>query len=469
MSEVRRITVKCCGRLREIPSTLTFSKGAPECHRSDEFLEDIKLDVKPLIDIWSFGGVCSEAAVWVVLGTSGLDNYRHQRKQEICERGTTQDGSCFHDGEGVLDAVKGMHQRLLTMGEIRPGDHVTRFVLDHMVTYMLHEDPDMRDDAVKLWKKSKKALEEAEKKLEKFRQQINPRESYHAGGNTQDNGRITPITPPHGSSEAGQKSLDNTPHAHGPPPTTRPRHSSNIAASGWSPGPEQWVSRRSDTWHGGRNVDSDIASRSLDESPSPSIVNRPFKASPPVEERPELSSTASNEIPMVFEEPYPYTNGSKHSSSRGFNDEHQSAHDFSPPGTKTHARSSLPPPIRRSVPVPFRGNGTAFGTQVENAPNYSKLDTEPMGYQNNQTAIDIPSDKTSQKPPASLATFQAVTSVPPTSTPVELPVPPIKPEKPEKPHLSFDEAKKIRVDRTILPPEHQALLNDLKNRDHVSS
>lgn len=417
--------------------------------------------MKPLIDIWSFGGVCSEAAVWVVLGTSGLNNYRHQRKQEICERGTTQDGSCFHyDGEGVLDAVKGMHHRLLTMGEIRPGDHVTKFVLDHMVTYMLHEDPDMRDDAVKLWKKSKKAVEEAEKKMEKFRQQFN------RGGNTQDNGRITPITPPHGSSEGGQESLGNTPHASGPPPTTRPRHSSNIMVS---PAPEPRIGRRSDTWHGGRSVDPDIAPRSLDESPSPSIANRPVVASPPVEERPELSSTASNEITMVAEEPYPYANGSNPSSSRGFNDEHDSARDFSPSGTTARARFSLPPQTRMSVPISFRGNGTAIGTQVENAPNYSRSDTESMSYPNNHTATDVPSYHISHQPPAILATSQSMTNMPPTSAPTELPVPPIKPEKPEKPFLSFDEAKKIRVERRVLSPEHQALLNDLKNRDHVSS
>ena len=57
----------------------------------------------------------------------------------------------------------------------------------------------------------------------------------------------------------------------------------------------------------------------------------------------------------------------------------------------------------------------------------------------------------------------------PTSTPVEPPVPTTKPEMPETPFLSFNDAKKIRVEDGLFLPEHQNLLNNLKNRDHVSS
>ena len=121
--------------------------GAPECFRGDESLEHIELKVKPLIDIWSFGGVCSEAAVWVVLGKAGLDQYRLQREEEIRDKHTSQDGRCFHDGENILVTVKNMHDRLLKQGEIRPSDHVTGPVLDQMVVYMLEEDPDGRNDA----------------------------------------------------------------------------------------------------------------------------------------------------------------------------------------------------------------------------------------------------------------------------------------------------------------------------------
>lgn len=450
---------------------LMLSKGAPECHRGDEFLEETKLDVKRSIDIWSFGGVCSEAAVWVVLGMPGLLKYRHQRKQEICLRGTTQDGSCFHDGEGLLETVKSTHQRLMTRGEVRPGDHITKPVLDHMVKYMLDEDPDYRDDALKLWKKSKKILEEAEVKMEKFYHQINPRESYSASGNAPDYGMIMPITPPHASHEIGQTSLDSTPHAPGPPPKSRPRDGSNKAVPGWPQVPEQRLGRRSDTWHGGRNIDSNMVFRSLDESPSPSIVNQPLTASPPIEEPPELYGTASNETPEVFEKPYPYANGSMSSSSRGFSNEHQNARGFPPSAAMTQTRFSLPPPTNQLGPSSFRGNGTYFGKRPETASHHPKSDTESTGYVSNQTAVtNTTSDQIFQQQLPKLATIPSMTTnTPSASTPAELPVPTTRLEKPARPYLSFDEAKKIRVDRRNLLPKHQGYLNDLKNRDHVSS
>ena len=466
MLEVQKITVKCCGHSSQRPCKLMFPKGAPECHRSDEFLEQTKLNVKPLIDIWSFGAVCSEAAVWVVLGMSGLNMYRHQRKQEICERGTTQDGSCFHNGEVVLQTVKDMHQRLLTMGEIRPGDHVTKPVLDHMVRYMLHEDPDMRDDALKLWKNSKRILEEAEKKVEKLYQQIPPRDSYPVGGNSQDYGRIMPTTPPANSHEIGQASHDNTPHAHGPPPKNRPRHSSNNATPGWPPFPEQRLYRRSGTWHVGGNINSDIVSSSLDGNTSPLIGNQQPRASPPAEERPELSGTISNGTPQLLEEQRQYGNESMPFSSKGLSDEQQSARGFPSTETNADARLSYPQPLRQSIPISFRGNGTAIGTQFEKAPQHTKSASQSTGYKINQTIADITSDETSQIPPPQLATIPSMTNTPPAPTPFELAAPM---PKPEKPYLSFEEAQKIRVGRGNLRPEHQDLLNALKNRDHVSS
>lgn len=472
MSEGLKITVRCYGRIRERPSKLMCSKGAPECHRSDEFLEQTRLDVKPSIDIWSFGGVCSEAAVWVVLGMSGLNRYRHQRKQEICERRTNQDGCCFHDGEELLETVDTMHHRLLTMGEIRPGDHVTGPVLDHMVRYMLQKDPDMRDDAVKHWKNSKRILEEAEKKVEKLHKQINPRESYPAGGsNSQDYGRIMPTTPPQPSHETGQASHDNTPpHAPGPPPKNRPRQGSNNVTSAWSPYPEQRLGRRSDTWHVGPNSNSS-------ELASPSIINQPLKASPPVEERPELFGTNSDEAMTVFDKQNRYANESMPFSSRELRNEPQSVREFPPAENNVDARysnggrHSVPVSIRSdgSAPVSFQGDGTAVGTHLEKASQASNLlPSESTGYENNPTVTDITSNKANQRPPPKLANAWSTSNPPSAPTPTELPVPTTKPEMPEKPYLSFEDAKKIRIERRGLPPEHQDLLNDLKHRDHVS-
>lgn len=180
--------------------------GAPECFRGDDSLEHIELKVKPLIDIWSFGGVCSEAAVWVVLGKAGLNEYRLQREREIRAKRTSQDGRCFHDGEKILETVKNMHDRLLKQGEIRPSDHVTGPVLDQMVVYMLEEDPDGRNDANWHHKKGERILKAAKEKLSS--PSFDPK---------------LPMAPVQNPNKAGQY-LQSVTHPHGPPPNL-PRYS----------------------------------------------------------------------------------------------------------------------------------------------------------------------------------------------------------------------------------------------------
>ena len=169
--------VRYSGHLRARSSKLTCSKVAPECHRSDEFLEQTKLNVKPSTDIWSFGAVCSEAAVWVVLGRSGLADYRDQRKRKTYEKGTLQDGSCFHDGEKILKTVDDMHNRLLRGDKVRSEDHVTIPVLDNLVTFMLEEKPEGRLDAVQLWIRSQKILDKVKLELQESNRQ-RPHLSY---------------------------------------------------------------------------------------------------------------------------------------------------------------------------------------------------------------------------------------------------------------------------------------------------
>jgi hypothetical protein len=319
---------------------------------------------------------------------SGLVDYRHQRQQEICERATSQDGICFHDGEKVLGTVKNMHERLLRQGEIRPGDHVTRPVLKQMITDMLDEDPDLRLDAIKMWKKSQKILDEAEKKLEKSNQQINLSESVPVGSNAQYYDPFMPTTPPQTSYGALQASHGNT-HSHGPPPT-RSRHSSNYATSGRPPFLEQRLGR-SGTWHGHHFI-SDMASSSLHGSPSPPIANhRSLGPSPPVgtysdvQERSEL-------------------HGATFDPSNSLKNDRQSVRDF--------------PPSENNIDASFL-----------NFPQPA-----PMTFQDNRTPVELP----------------ALT------------------KKPEKPYLSFESARQIRIQRGTLRREHQDLLNDLKNRDHVS-
>lgn len=177
--------VRCCSHLYARSSKLICSKGAPECHRGDEFLEQTKLNVKPSADIWSFGAVCSEAAVWVVLGRSGLAHYRDQRKRKIYERGTLQDGSCFHDSEKILKTVDDMHNRLLRGDKVRSKDHVTITVLDNLVTFMLEEKPEGRLDAVQLWIRSQKVLGKVKLELQESNRQ-RPHLSYEEAKQIQE-------------------------------------------------------------------------------------------------------------------------------------------------------------------------------------------------------------------------------------------------------------------------------------------
>lgn len=423
------------------------SKGAPECHRSDAFLEQIKLNVKPSIDIWSFGGVCSEAAVWVVLGMPGLNDYRHRRQQEICEKGTSQDGSCFHDGEKVLQSVEIMHERLLRRGEIRPGDHVTRPVLDQMVPVMLEEDPDVRHPASALWKRSTKIVDEATKKLIKSNQQTE-HASLPVGSNAQYYETVMPTTPPH---RVVQPYHENT---HGAPPH-RFRHRLNLGTSGRSSFLEQ---RRSGTWHG-RNTNPDMTSSPLDGSPSPPIANQQrLGASPPVDiysdpqERPELYGTTSDQTKDVFEaEILHAVRSMPYSSPNGLRNVHQNVRDLPPPENNVDAR--------------FRSSGTYVEAQLENDLQHSKLAGASTGYEHFPIATDTTSGQASQRPQSKSQIAPSMANTPSAAAAVELPA---QTTKPEKPHLSFADAKQIRIERRPLRPEHQGLLNDLKTRDHVS-
>lgn len=158
--------------------------------------------MRPSIDIWSLGGIYSEASVYIVVGKSGLIEYRDQRAHEILERKTSQDGSCFHDGEKVLTSVQRMHERLLVQGETRPGDFVTKSVLAQIIPCLLDDNPDTRQDALWLWKNSQKILEEAETKQQESRQLKTSREL-----NSEGNGAHNAIQAYRGNC-----------HAHGPPP-----------------------------------------------------------------------------------------------------------------------------------------------------------------------------------------------------------------------------------------------------------
>ena len=178
------------------------------------------------MDIWSLGGVCSEAATWVVLGMSGLAEYRDKRQQEVARKNTSQDGRPFHDGQTTLRTVEIMHNRLLEKGEVRLGDYITKPVLRHMVCPMLSDDPNGRGNAILLWKRFHQILEKGQTQLEQFDQS----QSLSTGSNTVSNSQAFDQHAQEKYSQASYKAeeeLDVPSHAYGPPPFD-PRYSSNL-------------------------------------------------------------------------------------------------------------------------------------------------------------------------------------------------------------------------------------------------
>ena len=210
-------------------SWLILLEGAPECYRSDDFLWRSKIDIKTAVDIWSFGGICSEAAAWVVLGLSGLATYRNQREQEIAGKKTDQDGCGFHDGENILQVVEDMHDRLRKeTGEVRPRDHFTQPVVNDMISSMLLENPDERPSAIWLWRRSQRILKDSSEKLDEFKQpsaqmpsQNNPESSQQHNGPS---------------------------NLHGPPPYD-PKYDSDLQMQDLCQSTQQIPKRQSITWH----------------------------------------------------------------------------------------------------------------------------------------------------------------------------------------------------------------------------
>lgn len=387
--------------------------------------------MKPLIDIWSFGGVCSEAAVWVVLGKAGLDEYRHRRKLEIRDNLTSQDGSCFHDGEKILEAVKNMHDRLLKQGEIRPRDHVTGPVLDQMVACMLEEDPDGRQEARWHQKKSERILKAAQEKLRPPSFDSKP-----------------PVTPPQNPNGAGQDHQWVT-QTHGPPPN-HPRYSFTPGISNTNPAG---------------------APSSLHGSPCLPIANGQPRG------QAELCGTAPDESGAVHgEEILQNASNFLYNSSNGLSNvnnsnrpfiPHQSIGGFSPPEAGFDTRRYLTQQAQGALePASLQfQNHSALGPQLESHPKDSKLTSVCTDHETFHPMRSTMSGEASQ----------SSTPKPPTSSPMANTTEAVvfaelaaQTKKSEIPHLSFMEAKQHRDSRRALPTAHESLLNDLRGRDHVS-
>ncbi|KAI9695281.1 MAG: hypothetical protein M1820_008743 [Bogoriella megaspora] len=76
--------------------------GAPEGFKVDGVNGQYSRYVSQKVDVWSLGCILAEAAVWVVTGQLGLEEFRNQRAEMST---ALQDLGCFHDGMKVLALV----------------------------------------------------------------------------------------------------------------------------------------------------------------------------------------------------------------------------------------------------------------------------------------------------------------------------------------------------------------------------
>ncbi|KAM3071948.1 hypothetical protein ACMFMG_008416 [Clarireedia jacksonii] len=135
----------------------TRTYGAPECHRSDDFLRRSALQVKPSVDIWSLGAIYSEVAVWLVRSYKAVQKYRLARRVATQGTAAAEDGDCFHDGNIVLPLIRETHDDLKS--KIRGCDFITAKVLD-MVQDMLMSAT-ARPDVKYFWERSQRIIEDA--------------------------------------------------------------------------------------------------------------------------------------------------------------------------------------------------------------------------------------------------------------------------------------------------------------------
>ena len=464
------------GHVHATNSKLTLLIGAPECYRSDEFLEQSKIEVKPLVDIWSFGGVCSEAAVWVVLGMSGLTAYRNQRQQEITGKDTIQDGSCFHDGENVLKTVEDMHNRLEKKGEVRPGDCVTKPVLEHMVSAMLSEDPDDRFNANWHWRKSQKILKAARSRVERPTHNGALRQADSIVDKEQLYGQTAPETPPHTSHGATQ-SAQGDHHQYGAPPFLL-QYSSDPQTPARSPSIKDTLKRRSDTWHD-HSTGTNLALGLSSGSPSlPAAKHQTFRASPP----PDIYKTFQGPTDTRVTDPdetrsdrggtswqsFESMRNSLPNGSRdvGSVDRRSTLHQFNGGSTlpSLHSGEGNHPSqhIQSDAglePLPLQDNG-AFRTTPESLSQHSNVAKTTTGHETPPPAQGLMSNETRQR---------SHPNTPHTSSTVKMPIvdPPVFKTKDEIPFLSYKEAKRAREKHGVLPPRASGFLEDLRERDHV--
>ena len=192
----------------DIPST-NDTLGAPECYRADGDMERVRFLVKQNVDIWSLGGVFSEAAVWLVLGKAHLAEYRRRRGEETKKIYGFRDGNCFHDGWQVLSFVTKTHKTLAA--ESRKSDHVTKQILNMVTDEMLVESKH-RTPAHLLSNRTQKILANAEVRLKKSGLNAGTGSLFTSALGAVQSRPRTPLEPPPGHPHREPRSTNSYHH-----------------------------------------------------------------------------------------------------------------------------------------------------------------------------------------------------------------------------------------------------------------
>ena len=387
---------------------------------------------------------------------AGLTEYRNQRQQEVAEKHTSQDGRPFHDGERTLTKVEQMHERLLKEGEVRPGDYITKLVLKDMVDSMLSDDPDGRENAIVLWKRSQKCLEKG-KQLKNFDQRQRPPIGNLIASNLQVFDQRAPERSPEVSYRAAEQ-LNGLPHGHGPPPFD-PQYSANHQFNGQSYSPQQPLKKRSDTWHdpsSTRGIVSGLHNAGLS---SPTFPPQFARAGSTMDNYP-VPGEHMNTRPTIAEETTDRVDGDMWQGARSLESEPVPQHD---PGDS-------PPPESRTSPKSYTSRQMRSGAGLE--PIYlqgiqesSPFEPPPNSDAQFSNTGSIPKDPVLSQPmPKNASSGGVIRRSPPHASALNAPI--SKPN-PTRPSLSFAQAKKIREKRAFLPDDARQLLRKLKDRDHV--
>jgi hypothetical protein len=411
-----------------------------------------------------------------VLGWQRLIEYRTQRKHEIYDKRSLQDGSCFHDGEKVLKTVEDMHDRLLKKGEIRPRDYVTGPVLDQMVTSMLEEDPDGRQNAIWLGKRFQKILREAQQKLEESAPQGPSQQERSVSQKDPFLDLRIPDAPPRTLHGAAQL-YNGSSLPHGPPPND-PKYSSHALLPERTPSVRQRANRGSETCQDRTNTPG-MAPGTVHGYSSSSVASyRPIQSSPPLamcldsQKHSEPLSTTSDEGVFASAEkilpnfgPLSYGPPDGPQKPVAFENvplRHQGTRDFSPPHAEFLARIHHAQHMGSNPDPPFTTHRTSgvFGPQLESEPLHAKVTSVPLEQDPSHPRTGTMPRETNQISPSDAPLVPPLTNI--TAT-----VSSARKDTTEIPYLSLKAAKQYREKRTGLP--HKELLNDLMNRDHASS